>query len=214
METAQLKQWTSKFGDEYTERCRSNDEGIVTKGRCLEGILTRCGIGKDGSVLEVGANVGMNLKALRRVGWRGDFYAVEPNTKAYGILVGDEEIALKQGFQADGFTLPLGDRSVDLVFTCGVLIHVHPDHLVRFCSEMCRVSRTHILCMEYFSPEPEEKAYRGRSGLLFKRDFGAFYMDNWPHLRLVDYGFLWKRVSSFDDVNWWVFKREEQGSDL
>ncbi|MBN2122696.1 MAG: methyltransferase domain-containing protein [Deltaproteobacteria bacterium] len=211
METAQLEHWKGQFGNEYTDRCRSCDEVIVTKGRCLEGILTRCGIGKDGSVLEVGANVGTNLKALRRMGWSGDFFAVEPNGKAYDTLVQDREIHLKQGFHTDGFTVPMKDGSVDLVFTCGVLIHVHPDDLLRLCSEVCRVARSCILCMEYFSPNPEGKAYRGRSGLLFKRDFGGFYLDHWPHLRLVDYGFLWKRVSFFDDVNWWLFRKEEPG---
>jgi len=211
METTQLDCWKGDFGDNYTERCRPKDVAVATKGRCLEEIFTRCGIPRDCSVMEVGANIGTNLKALRRVAWSGDLYAVEPNRKAYEILVCDKEIALKQGFHSDGFSLPLGDRSVDLVFTCGVLIHVHPDHLVRICSEICRVSGIYVLCMEYFSPEPEAKTYRGQRGLLFKRDFGGFYLDHWPDLQLVDYGFLWKRISFFDNINWWLFKWKGRG---
>jgi hypothetical protein len=42
--------------------------------------------------------------------------------------------------------------------------------------------------------------------LLFKRDFGTFYLEQWPELQLVDYGFVWKRVE-FDDLNWWLFEK-------
>ena len=98
------------------------------------------------------------------------------------------------------------DGSVDLAFTCGVLIHVHPDELLEVCGEIVRVSRRYVLCAEYFSPRPEAIEYRGRMDLLFKRDFGGFYLDHWPELRLVDYGFVWKRTE-FDDLNWWLFER-------
>jgi len=122
-------------------------------------------------------------------------------------MIGPGEIALTRGFNSDGFDLPFVKNSIDLAFTCGVLIHVHPEDLFRFCSEIYRVSRRYIDCMEYFSPEPVEMNYRGHQGLLFKSDFGAFYLDNWPGLRLLDYGFFWKRISGFDNVNWWLFEK-------
>ena len=119
----------------------------------------------------------------------------------------DKDIALTQAILHDGFDLPFEGNSMDMAFTCGVLIHVHPDDLFSFCSEIYRVSGRYIGCLEYFSPEPVERRYRGHQGLLFKRDFGSFYLDHWPDLRLLDYGFFWKRVSGFDNVTWWLFEK-------
>lgn len=207
MKTEQLEFWKGNFGNAYVDRSRLTPGEISARGEQLDRLLISLGVKRTVSVLEVGANIGLNLKGLRRCGWGGSFYAVEPNDKAYDTLSRDEEIALSKAFNTDGFDLPLHDDSIDLVFTCGVLIHVHPEDLVKICSEICRVSRRHVFCMEYFSAEPVEKSYRGHQGLLFKRDFGGFYLDHWPNLSLVGYGFLWKRVTPFDNVTWWLFEK-------
>jgi spore coat polysaccharide biosynthesis protein SpsF len=47
--------------------------------------------------------------------------------------------------------------------------------------------------------------YRGREGYLFKRDFGRFYLEQFPRLRVLDYGFLWQPLDSSDNSNWWLF---------
>jgi hypothetical protein len=107
----------------------------------------------------------------------------------------------------DGYTLPFADGSIDLVFTSGVLIHVAPDNLGRVTDEIVRVARHYVLCIEYFSHEPQSVPYRGMEGYLFKRDFGAFYLDRYPGLRVVDYGFLWQRLDSADNSNWWLFAK-------
>ena len=99
------------------------------------------------------------------------------------------------------------DESFDLVFTSGVLIHIHPDNLLSSCSEIHRVTRRYIVCIEYFSDKPEEIHYRGHDELLFKRDFGSFWLDNFPDLETRDYGFAWKRVTGLDNPTWWVFEK-------
>ena len=97
---------------------------------------------------------------------------------------------------------------MDLVFTCGLLIHIRPDQLFDVCQELMRVSRRYLLCMEYYATRPEEVVYRAHKGLLFKRDFGGFLLDHWIDLQFVDYGFLWKRGEpAFDNVTWWLFKK-------
>ena len=207
MKTRQLDFWREDFGDAYVERSRLSPQQVMARGEHLGKIFASAGIERNVSVLEVGANIGLNLKGLRKCGWCGSFYAVEPNKKACDILAGDGEISLSQAFHSDGFDLHLEDNSIDLAFTCGVLIHVHPEDLPRFCSEIYRVSKRYIGCIEYFSPEPVEKNYRGRQGLLFKRDFGGFYLDHWSDLKLCNYGFFWKRTTPFDDVNWWLFEK-------
>jgi len=94
------------------------------------------------------------------------------------------------------------------VFTAGVLIHIAPEHLSRATDEIMRVSKKHVLCIEYYSPTPVESKYRGQNRLLFKRDFGAFYLDRYPNLKCIKYGFLWKReLPVFDNVNWWLFEK-------
>ena len=95
-----------------------------------------------------------------------------------------------------------------MAFTSAVLIHIAPEDLKKACSEIHRVSSKYIVCREYFATEPESKNYRGHDGLLFKRDFGAFWLDNFPDIELVDYGFLWHKVTGIGDLTWWVFRKK------
>jgi hypothetical protein len=107
-----------------------------------------------------------------------------------------------------GDAIPLPDKAIDMVFTSGVLIHIHPDNLLVTCAEIHRVSRRYIACIEYFSDKPEETTYRGNSDVLFKRDFGGYWADNFPDLRLLGYGFAWKRYSGLDNLTWWLFEKD------
>ncbi len=43
--------------------------------------------------------------------------------------------------------------------------------------------------------------------MLFKRALGELCMSQLPDLSFVDYGFLWKRASSLDDLTWWLFRK-------
>ena len=63
------------------------------------------------------------------------------------------------------------------------------------------------MSIEYFAAEPEEKRYRGQDGLLFKRDFGAFWLEMFPELELIDYGFFWKHATGLDNLTWWLFRK-------
>jgi pseudaminic acid biosynthesis-associated methylase len=171
-------------------------------------VLAQAKLDTEARVLEVGTNVGMNLEALVRV-TDVRLFGVDLNNSALATLRATPALAGRaRVVAAEGQALPWTDASMDLVFTCGVLIHVHPADLAQTAREIVRVSRRYVLCAEYFSPQPETIEYRGRSDLLFKRDFGGFFLDHCPELRLVDYGFFWKRLE-FDDLNWWLFERTE-----
>ena len=75
-------------------------------------------------------------------------------------------------------------------------------------NEIVRVAHRYVLCIEYFSRTPCAVPYRDVGNeFLFKRDFGSWYMDHYPQLEIVDYGFLWSRVDSGDDLTWWLFKK-------
>ena len=206
-EEKQLKAWTGDFGNDYIQRNELAEWEIPLVAKAFQQIFKNVEIG---SVLEVGSNVGKNLAAIKSIMDEDiKIYAVEPNKTAHDKLVENAGVTgITKSWNCDAFNLPLDEGSVDLVFTSGVLIHIHPEDLGRATDEIVRVSGKYILCMEYFSHEPEEKSYRGEEGLLFKRDFGAYYLDRFENLECVDYGFLWQRDNKmFDNVNWWLLNK-------
>ena len=207
MDTRQLQLWKSAFGAEYAGR-PGNAISAETLRRLMRDwgrMLSHAVTPRPASALEVGCNIGRNLVALR--GFIGDIHAVEPNAEAVRLARANpalEGVDIREG---DAFALPYADESIDLVFTSGVLIHVAPEDLARAVREIVRVARHYVLCVEYFSHEPQQVTYRGKEGYLFKRDFGKFYLEQYPALRVVDYGFLWQPLDSSDDSHWWLFAK-------
>ena len=206
-DTTQLQQWKGTFGRDYIKRNIYNewmlDKGTDAFGKMLKGINYE-------SALEVGSSIGMNLKFLTSI-TNDDvkLYAIEPNEEAYSKLCDDDSIRLKQAWNCSAYQIPLPDASIDLVFTKGVLIHISPKDLKKATDEIIRVAKRFILCVEYFSHTPEMVEYRGKSNLLFKRDFGSYYLDNYHNLSCIAYGFLWQRdYKIFDNLNWWLFQKK------
>ena len=194
--TAQLDAWTGEFGDAYTVRQADNlSDRRAMWSRIFDAVQEPLK-----SILEVGANTGDNLRALPP-DITAELIALEPNLSVWTALGRAAHTIIPGSAES----IPLPDGSVDMTFTCGVLIHIHPDNLLKACSEIHRVTRRYILCIEYFSAEPEEKHYRGHDGLLFKRDFGSFWLDNFPDLVPVDHGFFWKRTAKLDNLTLFFF---------
>lgn len=164
-----------------------------------------------GSVLEIGANVVINLHGLRRMqpdSRKLSLNAIEPNPETFAELMKNSELGLDQAQCCDCYKLPFADQSFDLVYTCGVLIHIPPERLEDAMREITRVSKRFLLCAEYFSHVPEEIVYHGQKGLLWKRDFGGKYLDTLPSLSLRKYGFVWMReFPHYDDLNWWMLEK-------
>jgi pseudaminic acid biosynthesis-associated methylase len=98
--------------------------------------------------------------------------------------------------------------AVDLCFTKGVLIHINPDELDRVYANLVAKSKRYVLICEYYNPTPVSINYRGESDKLFKRDFAGELMDR-HHLRLVDYGFVYRRDNLFplDDPTWFLMEK-------
>jgi len=132
-------------------------------------------------VLEVGCNVGLQLRLLEKANRGLEFHGLEP--QPYAIERARQLSPNMVFHQGNAFALPFPDRSFDLVMTHGVLIHIHPNDLPRAIREIDRVARQYILCHEYYSPELTEVQYHGREGLLWKTDFARQYRDLCPHLR-------------------------------
>lgn len=206
--SAQLTAWRSRFGDDYTARNAASAEALDSRRRLWRRVLDAFPQPPQ-SALEVGANIGLNLKALAELLPEAALYGLEPNPGARQALALSGIVAAPNVLDGAAQAIPLGDGAVDLVFTCGVLIHIAPQDLGAAYAEMHRVARRYLLSIEYFADKPEEVAYRGRAGLLFKRDFGAFWLDNFNDLALLDYGFFWKRATGLDNLTWWLFEKGE-----
>ncbi|GAB4268788.1 MAG: hypothetical protein Kow0029_04350 [Candidatus Rifleibacteriota bacterium] len=193
--------WQGDFGNEYTDRnvIRADD-----RVKFFSKILKLCK-GVE-TVLELGANKGHNLEAIHMINPKMVLTGVELNRKACN------EMAARGGINAINSTIQefSSNDGFDLVFSCGVLIHLPPEDLDSVYHKMFELSNKYILINEYFNPTPVEIAYRGYAEKLFKRDFGGEFMDALQErVGLVDYGFLWKRVEpAWDNTTWWLFEKK------
>ena len=198
--------WAGDFGAEYTARNVASDEALRARTLMWGRIAQAFAGDPPKSVLEVGCNLGLNLRVIPQL-FGGELSAIEPNPAARERVLADKILSPERLHAGFGDNIPLADGAVELAFTSGVLIHVDPERLPATLDEIHRVSSKYILCAEYFSPRAETLRYRGQEGLLFKNDFGGLYMDRFADLQLVDYGFFWKRATGLDDLTWWLFRK-------
>lgn len=200
--TAQEEFWAGEFGDNYIGRNQGR-EVLTAKIAMFSRIVQRCS--KIRSVRELGANIGLNILALKSLLPHAAFQAIEINSKAF------ERLATIPGITASNTTLfePVEWSSVDLAFTAGVLIHLNPDMLPVAYQRLYEASSRYVLTAEYYNPSVVEISYRGHSGRLWKRDFAGEMMDRYPDLKLVDYGFIYHRDPVFpaDDITWFLMEK-------
>ena len=190
--------WSGEFGDAYTERnAAAGDERRRFWLATLEEFPAS-------RVLEVGCNLGANLRWIERAGGPGAVCGVDVNLHALGRL--GRAVPAARPVAATALGLPFRERAFDLVFTVGVLIHQPPAALPAVMAEIVRCSRRFVLCGEYYAPEPTEVAYRGQTGALFKRDFGGLYRQLFPGLTLRKQQFL-SKADGWDDVTFWMFEK-------
>ena len=201
-----LDLWQGEFGNRYHRDNIASAAQIEKRVQLWERILAPTDTFHHGDkrpkvILEFGAGLGHNIRALRKLWPSVDFLAVEPNPAAAEELrkmnVEVDECAAKDTV--------FSNNCADLTLTSGVLIHVHPDDLLESMANIFDTSRKWIACLEYYSKEPETKTWRGRPAL-FKRDWGGYWLDNFE-VECVSYGFTWKRMEGVDDANFWVFRK-------
>src|SRR5262249_5053014 len=190
--------WSGEFGDAYTERnAAAGDE----RRRFWRATLEEFPAAR---VLEVGCNLGANLRWIASEGGRDAICGVDLNLLALDRL--HRVVPRVRPVAAAALGLPFADGTFDLVFTVGVLIHQPPAALPAVMKEIVRCSRRFVMCGEYYAPEPTEVAYRGQTGALFKRDFGGLYRQLFPGLALRKQQFL-SKAEGWDDVTVWMFEK-------
>ena len=89
-----------------------------------------------------------------------------------------------------------------------MLIHINPKYLRNVYENLVNITNRYILIAEYYNPEPIKIRYRGHDNKLFKRDFAGDLIENYG-LKLVDYGFLYKRdnLAPQDDITWFLLEK-------
>ena len=157
------------------------------------------------SILEVGCNVGGNLRWL--VGSDRRVVGVDVNEGALATLA--SEVPGAEGVRCPARSLPFEDGEFELTFTMGVLIHQPEESLGTVMDELVRCAGRWVLVGEYHAGETEEVAYRGVDGALFRRDYGALFLQRFAVLRSAAEGFL-GRSEGWDDVSWWLFERVDE----
>lgn len=202
----QVDFWRGDFGNAYTDRNNLDPSLLRARTAMWAKILHHTLAAPPASILEVGCNIGVNLRALRTLTGATPM-AVEPNDKARGILVEDGVVAPENLRAGIASKIDFADGAADFVFTSGVFIHIHPDDLHASMREIHRVSKRYVVSVEYFNDSPAEISYRGHANKLFKRDFGGEWLDLFPDLKPVAYGFEWKRVTGLDNLTWWLFEK-------
>jgi len=203
--TEQEQFWADSFGNDYIERNKS-ERLLASNIYFFSKALKQAG--KLNSCLEFGANIGMNLKAIKMLFPEIQLKGIEINLEASLILaawLGQENV-----FNGSILDYEVPDK-VELSLIKGVLIHIHPDMLPQVYNKLYASSTKYILVAEYYNPSPVSIAYRGHQDKLYKRDFAGEMLDTFSDLKLVDYGFSYRRDPAFpqDDVTWFLMEKNK-----
>ncbi len=201
--TPQEAFWAGEFGNEYVSRNR-NEAHVAGNLALFSRILSRTsGIR---TAIEFGANIGLNLVALKALLPQAEFSAIEINESAASEL---EKIGYVDVHRQSILEFGSGP-DFDLVLIKGVLIHIHPEKLPEVYDRLYHCSRRYILIAEYYNPTPVAIPYRGHADRLFKRDFAGEMLDRFADLTLLDYGFSYHRDCNFpqDDLTWFLLEKK------
>lgn len=185
----QAQQWVGQFGREYTERNPHTAEDVqklylerfgVTREDMNNEFISR--LNRDIKILEAGCNVGAQLITLQEMGFK-NLYGVE--LQEFAVEVAKRQSKNINIIQGNILDIPFKDDYFDMVFTSGVLIHIHPDNLPKAMGEIVRCSRKYIFGFEYYSETRQEIHYRGNHNLAWKCDFAKEFLKNVPKLKLI-----------------------------
>lgn len=190
MKTNQENFWGKTFGKEYSDRNswqsdsewdKFYEETWGTSKIEINNFVMK-DLPRDIKILEVGCNIGMQLRGFQRMGFE-NLYGIE--LQDYAVERSKEITEKINIIQGSGFDIPFRDGYFDLVCTNGVLIHIAPEDHHRIMSEMYRCSKQYIMGWEYFAPQTTDIDYRGNTGFLWKADFANIFLKNFNDLSLI-----------------------------
>lgn len=186
----QKNTWLNSFGKEYTDR------NIYSPYELDEFYFNQYGVSRSEMnhfflsemkdkkirILEVGSNVGNQLRSLQRMGY-DNLYGIE--LQPYAV---QRSKSLTKGIniiQASAEDIPFKNDYFNIVFTSGVLIHISPKKINKVISEIYRCSRKYVWGFEYYADNYTEVNYRENKDLLWKNNFAKLYIERYKDLKLI-----------------------------
>jgi len=189
VKTKQEEFWSGDFGKEYSDRnswtIEEYDQFYLSewgKTRTQMNLDFIGNLPKDVRILEVGCNIGMQLRLLQKMGYQ-NLFGIE--LQHYAVEKAKESSMSINIIQGSGFDIPYKDSYFDIVVTNGVLIHISPDDHKTIMNEMVRCSRKYIWGFEYYANETIGLEYRGNMGFLWKADFAGIFTSMFPQLKEI-----------------------------
>lgn len=210
MQRATEEFWAGKNGADYLARNPMNEAVLARAKHFLFRALAKAELPHliHGRVMELGANHGVNLRALRDLlGKNVRLHGIEINPQAYAELAQVADLAVNTTFLDP--VPAVAEEKYDLVFTKGVLIHLSPSDLPRALEVLYTMSRRYILTAEYHSPRLEMVPYRGVENRLWKGPYAEMLLQAYPDLALRDYGFV-SRLDAYpqDDLTYFLLEKQ------
>jgi pseudaminic acid biosynthesis-associated methylase len=198
--TEQETFWKNKFGNDYINR-NNTIELLKNKKNLFQKIFEN--IDPIKNIIEFGANIGLNLLAIKEINNDIKMSAVEINKASFEILKKN----INGNMINDSILNYNSSDTYDFVFTMGVLIHLNPDVLDDVYNILYNSSNKYIFIGEYYNPTPVCIDYHGEKNKLFKRDFAGELMKKFNNLELIDYGFVYNKdpLYPLDDITWFLF---------
>ena len=151
-----MNQWAGRFGDRYIQRNKQLSNFEYHNTDRLE--VTQSffnDIPRDASILELGCNIGNIIKILKNMGFT-DVYGIDVNEKAIKLV---RRANPQYKFEQSSIASYSPNRTFDLVYTSGVLIHQNPLFLPHIVEIMEELSSKWIFGFEYYAPKFEKIDY-------------------------------------------------------
>lgn len=194
--TKQEARWAGELGERYTKHntIYVPAQNKNTRTRNLEHARINTNLFKRAlkgrprknikSVLEFGANVGLNLIAIKKLLPGAIIHAVEINEGAAEHLHKVSDQVYLQSIFDDI------DVRADLVISKGLLIHINPKYRKRAYKKLYEHSARYIFLAEHHAKIPEVVEYRGYKDAFWKRNFIGEMLKRYPDLQVLRSGII------------------------
>lgn len=197
--------WKGSFGDNYIERNRSK-KLVKNNYYFFKKIFYKNKL-EIKSMIEIGPNIGLNIKAIKKICKLEHVTGIEINQKACFKLKNIKNVEVINESILNFSTKKL----YDLVLCKAILIHIDPKKIQRVFQSIYNVTKrgSHVLFAEYYSKDLKKIVYRNNINKLFKDDFASKFLEKYSNFMLIDYGFCYhKDKYPQDDLTWFLMKRK------